>query len=408
VLRHARASVATSTAASIVASSPTSSTTRRSARRLTAIAAAVALTVPLGATAHADPKQSLVRVKHDIASTRHRLAALQAKAETAAEHYNEGLIRLADAKRVAAERQQAAAAAQQRLRAVRNQVSMFALQLYKGGDPTALALVDAAQDPQTFVDRAAYSDQLSQEKAAALAEVKTAEHDAAVTAEAAKQALAAQQRIVASLAAAKKQVDDAARESQQLLAQLQRKQRQLVHEIRLEAERARRAAARAAARRAAARAAAEAAALAREQAAAAAAQQSFDSQPGSPPAPTPGPGSGNAASVAVQWARNELGKPYVWAAGGPNAFDCSGLTMYVYAKAGVYLPHSAAGQYGMGRHVSSSALRPGDLVFFGSPIHHVGIYIGGGEMIEAPHTGAVVRISPYARPDYVGATRVVG
>jgi cell wall-associated NlpC family hydrolase len=82
--------------------------------------------------------------------------------------------------------------------------------------------------------------------------------------------------------------------------------------------------------------------------------------------------------------------------------------MYVYARAGVYLPHSSGAQYGSGRHVSRSELRPGDLVFFGSPIHHVGIYVGGGQMIEAPHTGAVVRYAGVDRSDYVGATRVAG
>jgi cell wall-associated NlpC family hydrolase len=110
----------------------------------------------------------------------------------------------------------------------------------------------------------------------------------------------------------------------------------------------------------------------------------------------------------VEWAHRELGKPYVWAATGPDSFDCSGLTMYVYAKAGIYLPHSSGAQYGYGTHVSRGALAPGDLVFFGSPIHHVAIYIGGGEMIEAPHTGADVQVSSVDRPDYVGATRLSG
>lgn len=109
-------------------------------------------------------------------------------------------------------------------------------------------------------------------------------------------------------------------------------------------------------------------------------------------------------SEVVNIARRYLGAPYRWGAAGPNAFDCSGLTMFVYRQVGVYLPHSSRAQIGYGQRVSRSNLAPGDLVFFGSPIHHVGIYVGGGQMISAPHTGAVVRIEPLLS-DYVGASR---
>ena len=110
----------------------------------------------------------------------------------------------------------------------------------------------------------------------------------------------------------------------------------------------------------------------------------------------------------MQWAYRELGKPYVWGAAGPNSFDCSGLTQYVWAKAGVYLDHYTGSQWNEGRHVSQSELQPGDLVFFGSDLHHVGIYVGNGNMIEAPHSGANVRVSPYNRSDYAGAVRPGG
>ena len=79
--------------------------------------------------------------------------------------------------------------------------------------------------------------------------------------------------------------------------------------------------------------------------------------------------------------------------------------MYVWGKAGVGLPHSSQAQFDSTPHVSRSALQPGDLVFFGSPIHHVGIYIGGGDMIAAPHSGDVVKIQAIDRQDYVGAVR---
>jgi cell wall-associated NlpC family hydrolase len=79
--------------------------------------------------------------------------------------------------------------------------------------------------------------------------------------------------------------------------------------------------------------------------------------------------------------------------------------MYAWAAAGVSLPHSSQAQYASLPHVAQSQLQPGDLVFFGSPIHHVGIYAGGGTMIEAPHTGAVVRYRSIYRDDYVGGAR---
>ncbi len=97
---------------------------------------------------------------------------------------------------------------------------------------------------------------------------------------------------------------------------------------------------------------------------------------------------------AMRW----LGVPYVWGGASPSGFDCSGLVSYVYAKFGVELPHGATMQSRLGRPVPLDRLEPADLVFFGSPsfYHHVGIYVGGGLFIEAPHTGAVVKVSVLA------------
>lgn len=109
--------------------------------------------------------------------------------------------------------------------------------------------------------------------------------------------------------------------------------------------------------------------------------------------------------AAVAAAESVLGRPYVWGASGQSSFDCSGLTMWAWAHAGVGLSHSSSAQYGSGAHVSQSALQPGDLLFFYSPISHVGMYIGGGQMIHAPHTGDVVRIATPMWSDFVGAVR---
>ena len=107
---------------------------------------------------------------------------------------------------------------------------------------------------------------------------------------------------------------------------------------------------------------------------------------------TPGLSSGQIAT-ALSWARQELGKPYVFGGAGPNVFDCSGLTAFVYAKAGIYLPHSAAAQYNDTTRVSLSALQPGDLIFYYSPISHVAIYIGGGQVIQALNEASPVEVS---------------
>jgi peptidoglycan DL-endopeptidase CwlO len=112
------------------------------------------------------------------------------------------------------------------------------------------------------------------------------------------------------------------------------------------------------------------------------------------------------AAAAVYWAEKQLGKPYVWAADGPSTFDCSGLMLFAYAKVGIHLTHYSGQQIKEGAKVSRSNLQPGDLVFFGHPIHHVGMYVGGGNFIEAPYSGANVRITRLSRrSDYAGACR---
>jgi cell wall-associated NlpC family hydrolase len=108
---------------------------------------------------------------------------------------------------------------------------------------------------------------------------------------------------------------------------------------------------------------------------------------------------------AVQYAMAQVGNAYVYGAAGPSAFDCSGLTMAAWATAGVSLPHSSSAQYASGRHISESELQPGDLVFYYSPISHVGMYIGGGKIVNALNPGAGVKVSGLHDMPYVGAVR---
>jgi len=120
--------------------------------------------------------------------------------------------------------------------------------------------------------------------------------------------------------------------------------------------------------------------------------------PGNIPAPSGG------ASAAIAYARQQIGKPYQYAGTGPGSFDCSGLTMMAWAAGGVSMSHGSQAQYLAFPKVPISQLQPGDLVFFGSSgpsNHHVGLYIGGGTMIEAPHSGAYVRYTTIYRPDLI-------
>jgi cell wall-associated NlpC family hydrolase len=134
---------------------------------------------------------------------------------------------------------------------------------------------------------------------------------------------------------------------------------------------------------------------------------SAPSRPSNPVAPPPpaGGGGGGGASAVVAYARAQVGKPYCYGGAGPGCFDCSGLTMMAWRQAGISLPHSSASQYNVGRRISASELRPGDLIFYYSPISHVSVYIGGGQRISATHTGDYVRVQSlgssivgYARP----------
>ena len=114
-----------------------------------------------------------------------------------------------------------------------------------------------------------------------------------------------------------------------------------------------------------------------------------------------------AAQTAVDTALAQQGKPYVWAGAGPNSYDCSGLTQFAYAAAGISLPHSSSMQSTMGTPVAYADLQPGDLVFFYTPVSHVGMYIGNGQMVHAGTSGDVVKVVNLAgMPDFNSARRI--
>lgn len=129
--------------------------------------------------------------------------------------------------------------------------------------------------------------------------------------------------------------------------------------------------------------------------------------PAAPSIPISAPNGGAAAAIAA--AQSVLGTPYRYGGNNPSTgFDCSGLTSWAWARAGVSIPRTSGAQYAGTQRVPLDQLQPGDLVFFGRPIHHVGLYIGGGMMIHSPHTGDVVKVAPIYRGfgSPVGAGRV--
>ena len=353
-----------------------------------AVAAATVTPVVIGLSAAPASADS---IQQQITAAQHQLDALDAQAEAATERYNAARIALAGAQRNATAAQHRLGAAQGKLASLRKAVSAFAIAAYTGDPLDSAGLSMQASDPQQFLDKLASLQAITNSQQQALAAVTAAQHDEAAAQTTASAALKVQQASTQRMHDDRDQVLAAASKEQTILTTLKAKEAALIRAAKARA-------ARIAAQRAAA-------ALAARAAAARAATAALQSQPVSTPVVTGGSGG---ASVAVQWAYRELGKPYVWGAAGPDSFDCSGLTQYVWAKAGVYLDHYTGSQWNEGRHVSQSELQPGDLVFFGGDLHHVGIYIGGGNMIEAPHTGANVRVSPYDRPDYAGAIRPGG
>lgn len=338
-----------------------------------------------------------------------RLDALNNQAEAAAERYNAGRIALVRARSAAAIADNRVVREQAALDALKTQVGAFAAQVYRSGGTDKIVLLVTTSSPQTYLDRSSALDRISARQSSVMASLATARHRWEQASVEAKFVADAAAQTLKTLDKDKAAVLHAANQAQGVLHDLRVKQAQLV-----------RAAKDAAARRVAQARADALAAQARASAAAAAAfAQAPTTAPSTPVATTP-PSTpvattkryaGGAAQTAVQVAMDQLGKPYVWGAAGPNSFDCSGLTMFAYANAGISLSHYTGAQFNEGQHVPQSDLRPGDLVFFGTSLGHMGMYIGSGNFIHAPHSGDVVKISPlsgYYQSEYAGAVRIAG
>jgi peptidoglycan DL-endopeptidase CwlO len=385
----------------------------------------------------------IARLDGQYAAASARLEQVREQAAAAAEAYNGALFELSQRTAEATAAKKRAAQAQQVADAASLVVRRYAATVYQqGGSMGELAAFLDANGPQDFMDRATALQAVGDARARSLEAASATSIVAQTMRQQAARAQAQQAQAAAAAQQARNTAQTQADQAAAAAASIQQQQAQLVTQLatlqktsvtlekqrqaglaaaaaaraaaaeaarqaRLAAARAqaaRDAAARRDAERAAARAAAEAA---RQRAAAEAAQRAASnpsrppSQPADPPPPPPPSSSGGVGAV-LAYARAQVGKPYQWGAAGPDSFDCSGLTMMAWAQAGVSLYHYTGAQWDQTARVAISDLRPGDLVFYGSSgptSHHVGLYVGGGQMIEAPYTGADVRYASIYRSD---------
>lgn len=364
--------------------------TRRASRGLMRTAlvvvsvATVASVLPAGA-AHADPAVS-------AATAQEQLQALTDKAEILVEKYDAVQDQLATAQRRLTAQHDAVATAQRTVDSSRALVDGIAAGAYESGGVGGMQAVLFSNDPQQAMQGADILQRIAADRGRILASATAARNNLSQAQTSAAQAVAGVQTLQASLTVQQHAID-ALVGTQQAAVKVAD---QAVAAHAAAAAQVARAQTRLALTKTATRAATKAA----PQAAAPAAARAVT------PAAVLPVGLDGRAAAAVQYAYAQLGKPYRYGASGASTFDCSGLTMRAWAAAGVALGHNAAGQYASTRHVSRDALQPGDLVYFGRPIHHDGIYIGGGKFIEAPYTGATIRISELSnRHDFAGASR---
>jgi cell wall-associated NlpC family hydrolase len=348
--------------------------------------------------------------RSEAARVADRLEELQEQAEVLAEQYNDARLALAQVEAKVEAAQERVADAKASLRRRTADVAEYAVNAYVLGDQGSGAVeVLSATDGTEVGRRQGYASAAIGNREDLLDRLRSARAEASADTrklrEVRKAAADAKARLDAKRQAAQEAVDEQQATVDRVEGELSRL---------LQAEQRRRAAA---AERRAREAQRQAAARARRSTPTTTRQAPTTGGTGSPSAPPqtappapppPAPPVGQGASAAIAAARSVLGVRYTWAGADPSTgFDCSGLVMWAWAHGGVSLPHSSAAMYGATRRISMDQLQPGDLVFYGSPIHHVALYIGGGQIIHAPHTGSYVQIaSVYYWSDVAGAGRV--
>jgi cell wall-associated NlpC family hydrolase len=315
--------------------------------------------------------------RDQIADAKARLEEMDQRLGVLVEEYDKTQVALQAAQDHLAELRevmQRARAAEQR---ANQRLEDAAREAYKnqGSD---LGLILSSESFSVLSDRVYFLDAAAQDQEDLATRADVAEEEASRISEQLQRVVAEQRNLLDKLGRQQDQIEQGIADQKALIGDLEEKLRQQILEQRRQE-------------------AAQAAALAAPAA---------PSGGGGAPTANPPPISGSGAAAAIAAAESVLGVPYQYGGASPETgFDCSGLTMWAWAHAGVSLPHSSQMQYSSLPHVSKDQLQPGDLVFFYSPIHHVGLYVGGGMMIHAPHTGSVVsRVAVYWQY-FVGAAR---
>jgi cell wall-associated NlpC family hydrolase len=354
---------------------------------------AFAIALAAASSSTADP--TVASKQAEAQSVMAQITQLDGSLERAVEAYNLANVKLAHIRHDLSENTSALVTAKKSLKQAQGQLSARLVDIYTSGDTQAgLAVLLGASSLDDALGRMDAESRVSDQDTLVLGQVAKFRREVQHRQRFLQHAHAEQVQVVAQRNAARASVESQLGQRKQLLGSIQGEIAHLkAQEVARQAE------------------------LKRELEQRLAAQQVASTQsslaptvPVAPPTSTAPPPvappatHGGVVGIAMQY----LGTPYVWGGASPGGFDCSGLVMYVYAQVGVSLPHSSYAQYGYGSPVARSDLQPGDLVFFDG-LGHVGIYVGGGSFIHAPHTGDVVKISSLSgwyASTYVGARRL--
>ena len=386
---------------------PSCAPERRRSRVTTGVRRTAALVViaAFAAAALAGPADAskISDTRAQVRAIEQQLNAMDIRLEASIQAYDGAQQHLTDVRHQIQQNTIKLRVAEHNLKVSRAQLAVFMVNAYKGtdvnDDPAAYVL--GAGSFTDLITRVEDVQRIGASEHALLKQVTTAEHEIST-----RQAqLRSDERDAAKLVAQKRQqkaaIEAGLRQRRALLSSTKGELGHLLHERQVHQQQA---------------AAAAAAALAQQ-------QQQQQAQQAPPPSSGGGTGSsggggsynpppaGTLGQQAAAIAQQYLGVPYVWGGASPSGFDCSGLVVYVYGRLGVSLPHYTVSLWNSGAHVSRDQLAPGDLVFFYS-LDHVGIYLGGGLFIHAPHTGTVVQISSlnssWYSSAYDGAVRISG
>ncbi|MCX4822528.1 NlpC/P60 family protein [Streptomyces sp. NBC_01142] len=337
---------------------PSQSGLTQSARVTVLSAAAATAAAALGgAPASADPRDT-------AEATRAKVDRLYEEAEKATEHFNKAGERVETLRERVEQAQDSVARGQERINRMRGALGSVAGAQYRsGGMDPALALL-LSGDPDTYLDRAATLDRITERQTTALQDLQRAQRGLGQQRAEATEDLAELERSRVAVARHKRTVEGKLTQARQLLNSLPAEERDAF-----------------------------------DRASRSGRGETLPALSGLAP-------SSSRAAAAVMAARSVVGRPYVWGANGPSGFDCSGLTQWSYAQAGVALPRTSQAQRSAGRQVSLAQAQPGDLVTYGDDAGHIGMYMGNGQVVHAPYPGASVRYDPVGMMPVSSVTRV--